>query len=217
MEKEICRIHVLKRFNFFEWGMFAAFVFLILFNFNFIGVDFIEILVFAAIFFMVLINKISFRYEIYSNFDIFQVNRLLARRYKDLLMYFFWLFVFSFLVIPVVLYILIAIIYSVIVISMAGFFLGPFVDFFKFMGTVGYVAGAFVGLLFYAFVFTLIYHAFIPMIKRNFIKFKLHTDKLIFFKQREKSGVENNNLNEVVINYVKNKFENLHSYNIEKI
>lgn len=81
MGKEICRIHVLKRFSAFEWAVFLFFanLYLYLIKFDYfiasLGVSFL----FVSIF-----NKHFFDVEKYSDLDIFSVQKLVNRRYKDL-------------------------------------------------------------------------------------------------------------------------------------
>jgi hypothetical protein len=87
MEKEICRIHVLKRFSAFEWAFFILVgSFILIDDANFYSKYNIAI-IFISTFLMAFLSNISFDEAKFIDCNNHHVGELRARRYFDLILY----------------------------------------------------------------------------------------------------------------------------------
>ena len=87
MENVICRVHVLKRFDAFEWALFISVAsFTLIDDKNFYSKYNIVIIIISTLL-MAFLSKISFDAAKFIDFDNHHVGELRARRYFDLILY----------------------------------------------------------------------------------------------------------------------------------
>jgi hypothetical protein len=173
MEKEICKMHVFKRFSIFEWAFLLVSVNILLFVFELVAINISLYLLCFSVFAVAMLSRFAFNSNNYNNFDQRKVFILVGRRYEDLVRYLILKSLYFLLIFPIVaLYAIIWISCLALIFYLVSALLAPFLNIF------GAVFGFFLGFIFYTILFGILYILLLALL----VKLNILDSLLLFFK-----------------------------------
>lgn len=173
MEKEVCRIHVFKRFSIFEWAFLLVSVNIFLFIFELIAINTSLYFLCFSVFVVALLSRFTFNSENYDNFYQRKVLILVGRRYQDLVKYLILKSLYFLLLFPIVaLYAILWISCLALIFYLVSILMVPFGNIF------GVIFGFFLGFIFY----TILFGVFYVLLVASLVKLNILNPLLLFFE-----------------------------------